>query len=371
MDKRTEYSNIPLSIEAKLGRNLHNQKNHPIEIIKKKLFDYFKTLDEYNFVFYDDLSPFVSTEDCFDKLLLPKDHPARRKSDTYYVNENIILRTHMTTYDTIFLKQGIDNFITVGDVYRKDEVDRSHYPVFHQLDCVAKVKEGIDSVKELKRILNGLVEYLFPDCKYRVNPDYFPFTEPSFEYEVYFNNKWLEILGSGILHKDILIHNNLEGEYIAFGLGIDRLVMIFNEIPDIRYLWSIHPRFIDQFSSGEVIKFKAYSELPTMSKDISFWIPSNKIVEDNDEFGKPVTRWIEENDFLEMAREKFGEWTEEVKLMDDFFHPKKKLHSKMFRSVFSPIDPSLIDPRKFSEICNKLQNEFRVEVGENLDVILR
>ena len=99
--KKTDYSNIPASIEGKIGKCLHNQKNHPIEIIKNKLYEFFDELSkegDYNFKKYDNLPPFVSIDDNFDKLLIPKDHPARGKSDTYYVNENTVLRTHTSAH---------------------------------------------------------------------------------------------------------------------------------------------------------------------------------------------------------------------------------------------------------------------------------
>ena len=372
--KRNDYSNIPPSIEAKIGRNLHLQKNHPVEIMKRKLFDYFKTLDGYDFDYFDNLSPFVSIENNFDKLLISKDHPARSKSDTYYINENTVLRTHTSAHQNDHLAEGLENFLVVGDVYRKDEIDKSHYPVFHQMEGVGKVPEGVNPKKELFNVLNGLVEYLFPGCKYRVNDDYFPFTEPSFEYEVEYNGDWLEILGCGVVHKDILKNNGLEGQYWAWGIGLERLVMLMFEVPDIRYLWSEHPRFLDQFASGEVVKFKPYSELPTLYKDISFWIPENKIVDDNkekDEKGEPIKRWLDENDFFEMAREKFGDWAEEIKMLDQFYHPKKNMTSRMYRTVFSPIDPGLKDPATFGSMCNKMQDEFRDIVNEKLDVVLR
>jgi phenylalanyl-tRNA synthetase alpha chain len=371
MDTKTEYNNIPLSIEKLIGKNLHNKQNHPIEIMKRQLFDYFKTLDGYDFKYFDDLSPFVKIEDNFDKLLISSDHPARSKSDTYYVNETTVLRTHTTAHQNDLLSQGYNNFLVVGDVYRKDEIDCCHYPVFHQIEAVGKVPFGVDPQKELIRILDGLVKYLFPDCKYRTNPDYFPFTNPSFEYEVDFNGKWLEILGCGIVHPTIIKNNNLDSHYWAWGIGLERLVMIKFNIPDIRYLWSDHPRFIDQFSSGEIVKFKPYSELPTMYKDISFWINNENITKIQTDKGEKINKWSDENNFFELAREVIGNWIEQIKLMDEFVHPKKEITSRMYRIIFSPIDPSLTDPAKFTEKCNNLQDHFRVCVKEKLNVTLR
>ena len=348
MDAKTAFCNIPSSIESRIGRNLHLQPNHPIEIMKCHLFDYFKTLPDYDFKYIDNLSPFVSIEDNFDKLLIPSHHAARSKSDTYYVNETTVLRTHTSAHQNQLLSKGCENFLVVGDVYRKDECDKTHAPIFHQCEGIGKVPENMDAETELKRILNGLVEYLFPGCEYRINDDYFPFTKPSYEYEVMYNGKWMEILGCGIMHPIIVQNNNLEGQYWAWGIGLERLVMIKSQIPDIRYLWSTHPKFLNQYKNGMTI-FKPYSELPSMFKDISFWIPNDKINE----------KWVDENDFFEMAREVMGDWIEQIKLMDEFVHPKKEITSRMYRITFSPIDPSLTDPAKFTEKCNTLQDQFR------------
>jgi len=303
MENITEYSNIGETIKSKIGRKLHIQSNHPIEIVKKLIYTYFNSLSDYKFKIFEDLEPFVSTEDNFDKLLIPKTHPARSKTDTYYLNEHTVLRTHTSAHQNQILQQGYSNFLVTGDVYRKDSIDRSHYPIFHQMEGVGKVPKNVNPINELKRILKGLVEHLFPNCEYRINGDYFPFTDPSFEIEVKYNNEWLEILGCGIMHKDIVANNSLEGEYWAFGLGLDRLAMKLFGISDIRYLWSEHKKFLSQFESGKIVKFKPYSILQPISKDISFWIPKENIVDAFDEFNKPVVKWVHENDFYEFIKQ--------------------------------------------------------------------
>lgn len=371
MDQKTDYSNIPPSIEGKLGKNLHNRQNHPIEIIKKRIYAYFDGLKEYSFKKVDDYKPFVSTEDNFDKLLIPSDHPARSKSDTYYLNENTVLRTHTSAHQNQLLAEGCQNFLVTGDVYRKDEIDCSHYPVFHQMEGVGLVPNGMDAKDELLRILTGLVEYLFPGCEHRVNDDYFPFTNPSFEIEVKYEGNWLEILGCGVMQPKIAESNNAKGTYWAFGLGLERLAMILFKIPDIRYFWSEHPRFVDQFKEGNMVIFEPYSELPTQFKDISFWIPASQLPELKNEKGELKKRWIEENTFYEIIREIAGDWAEKVELMDEFFHPKKQMESRMYRITYSPNDPGLNDPGKFTEIANDIQERLRSEVTKSLKIDLR
>lgn len=369
MDNKTDFCNIPPSIESKIGRNLHNTKNHPIEIVKRRVLEYFKKLDGYDFNIFQNLSPFVSVDDNFDKLLINENHPARAKSDTYYVNKTTVLRTHTSAHQNEHLSKGFDNFLVVGDVYRKDEINSSHYPVFHQMEAVCKIHKGVNPKDELLRILNGLVEHLFPGCKYRVNDDFFPFTEPSYEYEVYYNGNWLEILGCGVVHNNIIKNNDRNGDFIALGLGLDRLAMLFFEIPDIRLLWSNHPRFLEQFSSGKIIKFKPYSELPTQFRDISFWISKDKVLDTINELGGPI-KWADENDFFEVVREVVGDCVEEVKIMDEFFHPKKLQHSRMYRIIYSPIDPDMKDPSEFTNMCNIVQAKLVKEV-DKLDVTIR
>lgn len=372
MDQKTKYSNIPPSIEAKLGRNLHNLPNHPLEIIKTCIYKYFHSLEGYNFKTFDDLPPFVSVEDNFDKLLIPQNHPARSKSDTYYINEKMVLRTQTSAHQNDHLTEGLDCFLVTGDVYRKDEIDRCHYPVFHQMEGVIKVSDNVEPKYELMNILNGLVKHLFPGCKYRINGDYFPFTNPSFEYEVKYNNKWLEILGCGVTQQEIVKNCGQQGQYIAFGLGIERLAMILFNIPDIRYFWSTDDKFLDQFSDGQITQFTPYSKLPNLTKDISFYIPNNKILENVKEDNKLINKWTDENDFFEIIREVCGEWAEEVKMMDEFYNNKKDTRSRMYRITYSPYDSTLKDPSTFTKICNKNQDDLRETINKSsLDVVLR
>jgi phenylalanyl-tRNA synthetase alpha chain len=214
--------------------------------------------------------------------------------------------------------------------------------VIIQFSTKWKVPDGVDAKEELIRILSGLVEHLYPGCEYRINDDYFPFTEPSLEYEVKYEDEWLEILGCGVMHQNIVENNGLSGQYWAFGLGIDRLACRYFEIPDIRYLWSEHPRFLDQFSSGNLfhVKFQPYSELPNQSKDISFWIPNDKTDGDN---------WSEENEFFDIVRGLGDNYIEEVKLFDKFYNKKKDIYSRAYRITYSPFDPSMNNPSEFKE----------------------
>lgn len=340
-------SNITDSIRQKMNRNIHNQKNHPIEIIKRKIYDFFG--DEFEK--FDNLNPEVKVEENFDKLLIPKEHPARATSDTYYVDSETVLRTHTSAHQNELLNKGYKKFLVTGDVYRKDEIDSSHYPVFHQMEGVCIIEEGKDEQTEFLKVLDGLINHLFPGCEYRVNEDYFPFTEPSIEIEVKFNGQWLEIMGGGIVQNKILEQNGIFNKKAwAFGLGLERLAMILFKIPDIRYFWSEDERFINQFSSGEIVEFKEYSKYPPCIKDISFWI--------NDEYNF--------NNFCEIVRELGGDIIEEINKIDEFTNTKTNKTSHCYRIVYRSNDRSLTN-----EEVDEIQNKIRIESTEKLCLELR
>jgi phenylalanyl-tRNA synthetase alpha chain len=358
-------TNIPESIKKKIGLNLHNKYGHPIKIIKEHIYKYFDKLD-IKFDKFENFSPYVDVKYNFDVLRIPKEHPSRKKTDTYYVDDTTVLRTHTSAHQYELLQKGHKNFLVVGDVYRKDEIDARHYPVFHQLEGVFEVKK--DAVMELKQLLSGLIEYLFPNCEYRFAKDYFPFTEPSFEIEVMYRDKWLEVLGCGVMHREILDSLNIQEEKIAFGLGIERLCMVFFDIPDIRLLWTDNPKFLDQFKEEKIVKFKPYSNLEPIYKDISFWLPSdqvNIVNSINTDFN-----WNNINDFYELARESFGDNIESINLYDKFYNNKKNTYSHTFRLTFTP-NSDIENPADFTELINKQVDEFRLLITNKLKLILR
>lgn len=377
LNHKTEFSNISSRIEEKLGRSLHNQSNHPIEIVKRLVYSYpeFAQFQKFN-----DLSPIVTTTSNFDNLLIKKDHPARRKSDTFYVNQNTVLRTHTSAHESEIIAQGIHKFLVTGDVYRKDEVDRTHYPVFHQTEGVCLIEgDSQKCAKQLIECITGLVKWLFPGCESRVNDDYFPFTNPSFEVEVKYQGEWLEILGCGVLEPEIMKNNGLEGKCAwAFGLGLERLAMILFNIPDIRCFWSVHPRFLEQFKSinpGDIVIFKPFSVLPSQYQDISFWIPKHRFIQETifeEGKSKMIERWNQDNDFFGLIRDICGDWVEKIELKDYFFHTKKQSHSRMYRITYSPNDPDMKSPGQFNTIVLQYQKQIReiIENG-NIEVTLR
>ena len=153
------FKNSPQSIRERFGKLLYQNPNHPICIVKNQIYNFFDGYDKFEFK-----NPLVSIENNFDNLLIPKDHPGRRKTDTFYSeNDSYVLRTHTTAHQTELLKAGIKKFISTGDVYRRDTIDASHFPIFHQVEGVNILGNVSDEqvIEHLKDTLSGLIKHLF------------------------------------------------------------------------------------------------------------------------------------------------------------------------------------------------------------------
>ena len=362
----TDQSNIPQTINDKRCVKLHNKKYNPICLIKERIYYYF---ENSNFQKFDDLHEVVTVENNFDLLLIPTDHPSRSKSDTYYVNNNEVLRTHTSAHQNELLSNGETRFLVTGDVYRKDEIDRFHYPVFHQMEGVCVVENDIDPEKDLKNTLSKLVEFLFPNKQYRFNSDYFPFTNPSYEIEVLFGEKWVEILGCGVVQSKILEHNNINKKAWAFGLGLERLAMILYSIPDIRLFWTNDEKFLSQFENHNCldnITFIEYSKIPSITMDISFWLSSDDVSVHDD---KKII-WKKQNDFMDIVRTCMDTNIEKVELVDEFYHPKKQQYSHCWRMTLNP-STNISDPAIFHSLCVSQMTILANNLKENMQLTVR
>ena len=200
----------------------------------------------------------------FEALNLPKDHPARDMQDTFYISPEIVLRTQTSPVQvrTMEAKQGQVpvKIICPGKVYRKDD-DATHSPMFHQIEGLV-IDKGI-TMSDLKGILLAFTQQMFgPDVKIRLRPSYFPFTEPSAEVDiscvncggtgckVCSNTGWLEILGSGMVHPNVLRAGGYDPEQVtgfAFGVGVERIAMLKYGINDLRLMFENDARFLRQF----------------------------------------------------------------------------------------------------------------------------
>lgn len=137
-----DMTNVTSSILSKVNKKkLHNLSDHPLKILKDTIHNYMYANHRTRwgspvFTMIDDISPVVTIEQNFDSLLVSKDHVSRLKNDNYYINKDVLLRAHTTAHDRDLIKMGLDAWLLTGDVYRRDEIDSTHYPVFHQMDGV-------------------------------------------------------------------------------------------------------------------------------------------------------------------------------------------------------------------------------------------
>ncbi|BBM18247.1 phenylalanine-tRNA ligase alpha subunit [Enterococcus avium] len=202
----------------------------------------------------------------FERMNLPKDHPARDMQDTFYISDDVLLRTHTSpvqarTMEKHDLSKGALRMISPGKVFRRDTDDATHSHQFHQIEGLV-VDKGI-TMGDLKGTLEVLLKELFgADRKIRLRPSYFPFTEPSVEVDVSCfkcggkgcnvckHTGWIEILGAGMVHPDVLEMSGIDPkEYsgFAFGLGPDRIAMLRYGVNDIRNFYLNDVRFLEQF----------------------------------------------------------------------------------------------------------------------------
>jgi phenylalanyl-tRNA synthetase alpha chain len=190
----------------------------------------------------------------FTALNIPKYHPARDMQDTFYLENNKLLRTHTSPIQirTMERKKPPIRIIAPGRVFRRDELDATHSPVFHQLEGLYVDKNV--SLSDLKGTIEIFIRKLFSeDIKIKFRPSYFPFTEPSLEVLIYKDNKWLEILGAGMVHPNVLKNCNINSDIyggFAFGLGIERIAMIKYNINDIRLFYENDIKFLRQIKGG-------------------------------------------------------------------------------------------------------------------------
>lgn len=286
----------------------------------------------------------MGTDIVFDQFDFPKDHPARSESDSYFVDDTHVLRTHTTVMWYYWLKEKsvrekiaagtAVGALSFGKVYRKDEIDRRHMNVFHQIDgwFLAPKKEKTITIDDLKKVLSDIARAAFgPEVKYRFNPDVFPYTNPSLEMEIDKdgNNTWVEVLGAGVVKGSVLDNLGVDSSTWngwAFGFGLERLAIISMELPDIRLLWSNDERVKKQLKLG--IKFKEVSKYPPIVRDISFI----------------VAKGFVPNNYFDLVREVAGDLVEQVELLDTYENEQKLGANNMsyaYRITYRSIDKTL------------------------------
>ncbi|KAG8870064.1 hypothetical protein FRB97_000396 [Tulasnella sp. 331] len=418
------HTNITPTIISKIPRKLHLTPAHPLNTLRHLIESSFPSFSALS-----SLSPLVTPAQNFDDLGFPLDHPGRSLTDSYYINKDMMLRTHTSAHEVETFKKGLEKWLLIADVYRRDEIDSSHHPVFHQVEGARTFDltkpEGVKALEEenarmeaaltksnieiedttevgvdnpfqathdeyqaglvmanLKHHLNGLILRLFGGVmaegegplKVRWIPAYFPWTSPSYEVEVLFHGKWLEILGCGVVQNDTLVRSGVENRLAwAFGLGLERIAMVLFKVPDIRLFWSEDPRFLSQFEQGKITSFKPYSKYPPCWRDISLWV----------DVDAPRTRYdgvteeprpFHENDFCDVVRDTAGDLVENVELTDEFVHPTTGRKSVCYRINYRSMDKSLSNLEvniMHGNVTKNLLDSFDRDWEEAIDLDLR
>ena len=186
----------------------------------------------------------------FSALNIPEHHPARDMQDTFYLGDGRLLRTHTSPVQIRYLETNPPpvRVIAPGRVYRRDAVDATHSPVFHQVEVLA-IDEGLDFT-HLRGTVTTFLQRFFGDLPVRFRASYFPFTEPSAEVDVQWRGRWLEVMGCGMVDPAVLTGMGLDPERwsgFAAGLGVERFCMVRHGIDDIRRLYTSDQRFLEQF----------------------------------------------------------------------------------------------------------------------------
>ncbi|MCP6720216.1 MAG: hypothetical protein KJI72_02780 [Patescibacteria group bacterium] len=341
--------------------DLSRTEESPLAAIirRVKKIETFKNFDDIK------IPEVIPTKILFDLFNMPPGHPARSRSDTYYVDEDNALRTHDTVFWYYYLNHpkirerisaGQDfGAICYGKVYRKDEIDRHHMNVFHQFGglYLAPDDKKTTILDDLKNVLGEVAKSVFgPDIKYNFTPEIFPYTDPSIEMNIKIRGEWVEVVGSGLPRKDVLVNFGVTGyNGWAFGFGLERLAIVSMDLPDIRLLWSNDERIKRQLRLGN--SYKEVSKYPPVTRDISF----------------VVDKGFVPNDYFDLIRDIGGELVEEVKLIDTYENEEKFGKNKVsyaFRITYRSTERTLTN-----EEVDKIHNEVEERTKQDFGGVVR
>jgi len=365
-----EKLNVRKDIKAERVKRLLNlldltkKENSPVKILVDRIINLprFKDFDLVDF------PRIVTVKQSFDFLNMPKSHPSRKETDTYFLDDTHILRTHTTTFWSFYLKnlevlerlktKGHTGALCAGIVFRKDEIDRNHFPAFHQVDglYICRKNQKIIVQQVLIDVLVDVAKSIFGNnVEWKVINDNFPYTIESLEMDIRQGDEWMEVVGCGLVNPVVMKKFGINPEIYngwAFGFGVERLAMVKMGIPDIRILWSDDERITSQFKDINS-KFKEVSKYPATSRDISFIIDKN----------------ISLNSYYEIIRDCADNLIEEVKLIDEYEDEKKFNKDKKsytFRIIYQSPEKTLTN-----EEVNKIQEEIREKTRQILNASLR
>lgn len=344
--------------------DLTKKENSPIKILADRI----TSLPRFKDFDLVEIPKITTVEKEFDILNSPKDHPTRKETDTFFLDSTNHLRTQMTVMWAYYLKdpgvlkrleaEGEVKALAPGIVYRKDEIDRKHFPAFHQIDGLYICRKDLKGItlEDLKNVEAEMTKSIFGEnIEFRFLVDSFPFTDPSVQIEMNYNNDWIEVVGSGLVHPQVLKNLNIDPEVYngwAFGFGIERLAMVKFKIPDIRIFWSDDPRITSQFEDINS-QFKEVSKYPETVRDISFIIDKN----------------INLNNYYEIVRDFAENLIEEVKLVDSYENEEKFGEDKKsytFRITYRSPEKTLTN-----EEVNRIQEKIREKTKQDLNALLR
>jgi phenylalanyl-tRNA synthetase alpha chain len=415
--------NTPSTILSSVNRQLHNKPDHPLTITRKLIESRFPGFKSYNTLF-----PVVTTAQNFDSLGFPLGHPGRNRTDTYYINKTTVLRTHTSAHQSdVFRANESDGFTISADVYRRDAIDRTHYPIFHQMEgamtwdrnttqpFAERVWKDVDSLPKhdievsdpnptihaernplqpshtaeeveamaahLKRSLENVVVEIFAQAKQaaitrgdtseqsqeplkvRWVEAYFPFTSPSWELEVYWQGDWLEVLGCGIVQQDLLSNSGVPARS-GWAFGLG--------LERIAMLLFSIPD-IRLFWSQDQRFLSQFTEASPIKRFTPF---SNKpgtskdvsfwLSSTSSAAGGGTAKEFHENDFMELVRQVAGDLVEDVRLTDTFTHPKTGRKSLCYRVNYRSLERTLTH-----EEANGLHEEIRKTLVDGFGVELR
>jgi phenylalanyl-tRNA synthetase alpha chain len=228
------------------GKNISMGSRHPISITINQITS---ILSNHGFTSVSG----IEIEDefhNFEALNIPDTHPARDMHDTFYVSDNKLLRTHTSSVQirSMLSNKAPLKIMTPGKVYRCDS-DPTHSPMFHQIEGLY-IDKNVNFCHLKGVLISFIKEFFGKDMEIRFRPSYFPFTEPSAELDIKFQGKWLEVLGCGMVHPNVLSNvkiNTKQYSGFAFGLGVERLAMLKYDIVDLRMFYENDISFLSQF----------------------------------------------------------------------------------------------------------------------------
>lgn len=414
--KTDEWTNIPPFILELTKRRVHKDENHPIGILRDLVESSFKNME---YTFYNDFKPVVTTFQNFDVLGFPQDHPGRSKSDTYYLNKDHLLRTHTSAHEhECFQTCSTPGYFITADVYRKDEIDRTHYPAFHQMEGArlwsqntenleAQILKDIESIPEtniivddpfrknpsneenpkqahmtdketeliaihLKKTIEYLVNqvfetarksaklagstesYLNEPLKVRWVEAYFPWTSPSWEIEVWWKDEWLECCGCGVVRQQVLLNSGLTEDKIGWAFGVG--------LDRIAMLL---------FGVPDIRLFWTLDERFSRQfkkGEITTFAPYSKFpgIKRDVSFWLADTNPLHTNDVMEIVRNHGSDLVESVTLIDEFVHPKNGRKSQCYRINYQSMDRNLTN-----EEINAINDNVEQDLVDNFEVEIR